>query len=77
MKGSGRVLIQGTVTCRDVTIDGVWIGEWIYRPLTHTTRIYKQLNVIGNLHNSQITTAHAKPFRSLLCLHQPFPGNGF
>jgi hypothetical protein len=30
-----------------------------------------------NVHNSQITTAPAKPFSSLLCFHQPFPGNGF
>jgi hypothetical protein len=26
-----------------VTIDEVWIGEWIYWPLMHTTRNYKQL----------------------------------
>jgi hypothetical protein len=26
-----------------VTIDGVWVGEWIYWPLTHTPRHYKQL----------------------------------
>jgi hypothetical protein len=30
----------------------------------------------ANLHNSKITTAHAKPFPAC-CLHQPFPGNGF
>jgi hypothetical protein len=28
---------------RGVTRDGVWIGEWIYWPLIHTTRNYKQL----------------------------------
>jgi hypothetical protein len=28
---------------KGVTIDGVWIGYWIYRPLLHTTRNYKQL----------------------------------
>jgi hypothetical protein len=27
--------------------------------------------------SSQIIIAPAKPFSSLLCLHQPFPGNGF
>jgi hypothetical protein len=32
---------------------------------------------IANLQNSQITTAPAKPFLSLLCLRQPLPGNGF
>jgi hypothetical protein len=31
----------------------------------------------ANLHNSQITTAPAKPFSSLLCFQQPFPSNGF
>jgi hypothetical protein len=31
--------------CHDlrVTIDGVWIGEWIYWPLVHPTRNYKHL----------------------------------
>jgi hypothetical protein len=29
----------------------------------------------ANLHNSQITTALAKPFPA--SLHQPFPDNGF
>jgi hypothetical protein len=28
---------------RCVTIDGVWIGEWIYWPLMHITRNYKHL----------------------------------
>jgi hypothetical protein len=32
-----------TVMCMCVTIDGVWIGDWIYWPLTHTTQNYKQL----------------------------------
>jgi hypothetical protein len=31
----------------------------------------------ADLHNSQITMAPAKPFLSLLCIRQPFPGNGF
>jgi hypothetical protein len=31
-------------------------------------------NAIADLYTIQITTAHAKPF---LCLHWPFPGNGF
>jgi hypothetical protein len=29
------------ITCICVTIDGVWIGKWIYWPLVHTTRNYK------------------------------------
>jgi hypothetical protein len=34
-------------------------------------------SAIADLHTSQITAASAKPFSSLLCFHQPFPGNGF
>jgi hypothetical protein len=30
-----------------------------------------------DLYTLQITTALAKPFSSLLFIHQPFPGNGF
>jgi hypothetical protein len=36
----------GTMTfshSMSVTIDGVWICEWIYWPLTHTTRNYQSL----------------------------------
>jgi hypothetical protein len=32
---------------------------------------------ISNLHTLQITTAPTKPFSSHLCLHHPFPSNGF
>jgi hypothetical protein len=42
-----------------VTIDEVWIGEWIYRPLVHTTRNYKH-NATANLHILQMTRAQAK-----------------
>jgi hypothetical protein len=41
-----------------VTIDGVWIGEWISWPLGTTSNY----SAIANLHNSQITTAPAKLF---------------
>jgi hypothetical protein len=34
-------------------------------------------SAIANLHTLQITIAPANFFSSLLCLHQPFPGNGF
>jgi hypothetical protein len=30
-----------------VTIDGVWICEWIYWPLTHTTRNCKNLTALS------------------------------
>jgi hypothetical protein len=63
---------------RGVTLDAVWIGEWIcwslvYTPLGTTSNY----SATANLQNSQITTAPAKPFPSLLCLQQPFPSNGF
>jgi hypothetical protein len=44
----------------------------LYAPL-RTTSIY---SATTNLSNLQMTTATAKPFSSLLCLHQPFPSNG-
>jgi hypothetical protein len=53
-----------------VTMDGV---DYLHTPLG-TTANY---SATANLHNSQITTAPAKPFSSLLWLHQPFPNNGF
>jgi hypothetical protein len=58
---------------RGVTIDGVCTAEWIYWPLG-TTSNYR---TIADLHTLKITTAPVKPFFSLLCLHQPFPRNGF
>jgi hypothetical protein len=46
-----------------LTIDGVWIGEWIYWPLIHSPlRNTSNYIATANLHNSQITTAPAKPF---------------
>jgi hypothetical protein len=61
-----------------VITDGIWIGGMdlltTYNTPLGTTSTY---HVIANLHNSQITTAPAKTSSSLLCLHQPLPGNGF
>jgi hypothetical protein len=58
-----------------VTIDGVLISDSIDNLHTRlgTTTNY---SATANLNNSQITTASVK-FSSLLCPHQPFPGNGF
>jgi hypothetical protein len=57
-------------------MDRVWIGELIidhlYTPLGTTSNY----SAIANLHTLQITIALAKPFFSLLCLRQPFRGNG-
>jgi hypothetical protein len=36
-----RALYVNTVTYRGVTVNGVWIGEWVYRQLVHTTRKYQ------------------------------------
>jgi hypothetical protein len=43
-----------------VTIDGVWIGEWIYWPLIHTTQNYTQLQ--RHHWSPQITIPLARPF---------------
>jgi hypothetical protein len=43
---------------RGVTTDGVWIGEWIYWPLTQLATT----SATANLHNSQITAVPANPF---------------
>jgi hypothetical protein len=53
-------------------LDIEFIGH-LYTPLD-TTGNY---SVTAYLYNSQITTAPAKSFRSLLYLQQPFPSNGF
>jgi hypothetical protein len=39
-----------------VTVDGVWIGEWIYWPLTHMNRTTTNYRTGANLHSLQITT---------------------
>jgi hypothetical protein len=48
---------------KGVTIDGVWIGDSIYWPLTHSRLVStSNYSTTANLHISQITTAPAKPF---------------
>jgi hypothetical protein len=46
---------------RGVTIDRVWIVEWLYWSLIHATQNYNYSSN-ANLHILQITTAPAKPF---------------
>jgi hypothetical protein len=45
-----------------VTIDGIWIGEWIYWPLFTPLGTTSNYSATANLHNSQITAAPAKLF---------------
>jgi hypothetical protein len=72
---TNSIHVQYCYVFRGVTIDGVWIGEWIYLyTALGTTNNY---SAIVNLHTLQITTAHAKTFSSLLCLEQPLPSNCF
>jgi hypothetical protein len=52
---------------RGVTIDGVWVGKWIYSPLVYTTRNY----------TFQTTDTHRLVSSVYYILHYPFPDNGF
>jgi hypothetical protein len=47
--------------------------DHLYTPIRTTSNN----SAIANLYALQIITTPAKPFSSLLYLHQPFPGNGF
>jgi hypothetical protein len=58
-----------------VSIDGVWIGKWIYWHLYTWLETTSNYSATANLHNSQITTAPDKPFPACY-LHQPLPGKG-
>jgi hypothetical protein len=60
-----------------VTIDGVWIGEWIYYDLYTPLGTASNYSAIANLHTLEITVAPAKPFCSLQCLQQPSLSSGF
>jgi hypothetical protein len=65
------VLQENSVTilsCVPVTIDGVWIGNWIYWTLTE--RNYNYSTVVNSLQ-------HALSLFSLLYFHRLLPGNGF
>jgi hypothetical protein len=53
-------------------IDEVWMGEWIYWLLIHTTRNYKQ-SATADLHTLEITTLSA--FSSVHCFHWSLFGN--
>jgi hypothetical protein len=45
------------------TVDGVWIGEWIYLlHLPHRLGTTSNYSATDNIHNSQMTTAPAKCF---------------
>jgi hypothetical protein len=61
---------------RDYTWGLVW-GMDLLTTYTHNSELQAVNSIAANLHNSQITTASAKPFSSLLCLYQPFPGYSY
>jgi hypothetical protein len=46
---------------RGETINGVWCGELMYCPLTHTTQNYNY-SAVANLYSLQNTSAPTKPF---------------
>jgi hypothetical protein len=50
------------LSCVYVTIDVVWIGEWIYWPFLHMTQSTNNYSATTNLHNSQTPTTSTKPF---------------
>jgi hypothetical protein len=55
-------LLQMQLYCHDlgVTIDVLWIGEWIHSPLIHSFGTTSNYSAIANLHTLQSTTATAK-----------------
>jgi hypothetical protein len=46
----------------NVTLDGVWIGYWIYLPLNAQLVITLNYSAIADFYTLPITTAHAKSF---------------
>jgi hypothetical protein len=50
-----------------VTINGVWIGEWIYWPIMHTTRNYTQLQRYR--WSPPCTNHYTLSLLNLLCLY--------
>jgi hypothetical protein len=53
-----------------VTIDGVWIGNRIYWPLTDRNYALSLIHIFGS------SLQHVLSLLSLLCLHRSFPCNG-
>jgi hypothetical protein len=49
-----------------VTLNGIWIGDGFIYHLYIPPGTTSNYSTTANLHNSQITTASAKPFSSLL-----------
>jgi hypothetical protein len=65
---SGELQTQHRIYCHDlgVTVDGVWIGEWIYWPLIHTNWNYKWLQRYRWVRHFTDHLAHAKFSQSSL-----------
>jgi hypothetical protein len=58
-----RRWVDNLVTCRVVSTERVWIGEWIYWQLTHTwLGTTSNYSATAYLHTLQIMTTPAKPF---------------
>jgi hypothetical protein len=61
LKVKNKIFLNIRLYCHVVcvTIDGVWNGEWIYRPLIHTAWIYKQLQwrFFSFMHSDPLFTA--------------------
>jgi hypothetical protein len=63
---------QNTITCMGDYRRGLDVDSLYY---AHDSEVLN--SATANLNTSQIITLLAKPFSTLLCLHQPFPANGF
>jgi hypothetical protein len=69
------ISLSPLILSRDlVTIDGVWIGNWICWTLTEGN--YKTI-VSTQIHTLCSLLQHVRSFLSLLCLHRLWLGNGF
>jgi hypothetical protein len=67
------IMYYVTNVCVYETIDGVWIGESIYWPHDLEIQVITAHPLTSTIHK---IPQRPLRFSSLLCFHQPFPGNG-